>query len=237
MGRVARPHVAGRNPRTAGIGHVAEPRDVGAGPRVTQPGVAPSPASLCPGTCVPNRGRILPALPPGALAGRPVRKRGGDNDFPLEEAGQGPSGSDSATRLQTHGTSVSVSPGPSVSTESPACLGRGWGRNRLILILTPAPPPQAENEPGLYRTSSVRSSAPGRQGRRVRKTQRMRSISPKPSPAASDHGERTSGAPQEGALLGPGPASTAASVFSTGKKKIIGIFFKKREKKKRKLCP
>lgn len=156
MGRVARPHVAGRNPRTAGIGRVAGPRDVGAGPRVTQPGVAPSPASLCPGTCVPNRGRILPALPPGALAGRPVRKRGGDNDFPLEEAGQGPSGSDSATRLQTHGTSVSVSPGPSVSTESPACLGRGWGRNRLILILTPAPPPQAENEPGLYRTSSVR---------------------------------------------------------------------------------
>lgn len=29
-----------------------------------------------------------------------MRKQGGDNDFPLEEEGQGPSGSDSATRLQ-----------------------------------------------------------------------------------------------------------------------------------------
>lgn len=65
MGRAARPHVAGSNPGTVGIGRVVGPRDVGARPSVTQPGVAPSPASLCPGTCVPNHGRILPVLPPG----------------------------------------------------------------------------------------------------------------------------------------------------------------------------
>ena len=65
VGRAARPHVSGSNPGTVGIGRVAGLRDVGAGPSVTQPGVAPSPASLCPGTCVPNHGRILPVLPPG----------------------------------------------------------------------------------------------------------------------------------------------------------------------------
>lgn len=109
MGRAAQPHMAGSNPGTMGIRQPRAQRCQHQ-PRVTQPSVAPS-ASLCSRTLCFPQSRLHPAtmLPPGPLAGRPVRSKAGTTTL-LYEEGSGLSGSDSVQQRNSPYLSL-MSPG------------------------------------------------------------------------------------------------------------------------------